>query len=347
MLKKEKRNKTIKIIIFIITIMILIGCTIYLYPIMKELLKPEGRENLKIEIQQNGPNGILLLLGLEAAQIFLPILPGEPIEILAGMCYGTFGGLIFIMLSVFIVTAMIFFMVRKFGRDFVYTMVSKEKIQKIENSKLFTHPKQIEYIMLILFLLPGTPKDLLTYLAGLLPIKPSRFIVIATLARLPSIISSTYAGATLINGNWKIGLLMYVGIFVVVGIAILLAKKFDNTEITKEIEEKINTDYIYVSTSNEIESPNDHVLFSTNENNTIKVRNVKNNNEKSISLFEIIRHLPAIKKVQNIPYISEELLKVMYSGIYQTNDISLFDKVTNNPSSGGNPSSGSMSSRFI
>jgi hypothetical protein len=238
MLKKEKRNKTIKIIIFIITIMILIGCTIYLYPIMKELLKPEGRENLKIEIQQNGPNGILLLLGLEAAQIFLPILPGEPIEILAGMCYGTFGGLIFIMLSVFIVTAMIFFMVRKFGRDFVYTMVSKEKIQKIENSKLFTHPKQIEYIMLILFLLPGTPKDLLTYLAGLLPIKPSRFIVIATLARLPSIISSTYAGATLINGNWKIGLLMYVGIFVVVGIAILLAKKFDKTEITKEILEE-------------------------------------------------------------------------------------------------------------
>lgn len=238
MLKKEKRNKTIKIIIFIIPIMILIGCTIYLYPIMKELLKPEGRENLKIEIQQNGPNGILLLLGLEAAQIFLPILPGEPIEILAGMCYGTFGGLIFIMLSVFIVTAMIFFMVRKFGRDFVYTMVSKEKIQKIENSKLFTHPKQIEYIMLILFLLPGTPKDLLTYLAGLLPIKPSRFIVIATLARLPSIISSTYAGATLINGNWKIGLLMYVGIFVVVGIAILLAKKFDKTEITKEILEE-------------------------------------------------------------------------------------------------------------
>lgn len=238
MLKKEKRNKTIKIIIFIITIMILIGCTIYLYPIMKELLKPEGRENLKIEIQQNGPNVILLLLGLEAAQIFLPILPGEPIEILAGMCYGTFGGLIFIMLSVFIVTAMIFFMVRKFGRDFVYTMVSKEKIQKIENSKLFTHPKQIEYIMLILFLLPGTPKDLLTYLAGLLPIKPSRFIVIATLARLPSIISSTYAGATLINGNWKIGLLMYVGIFVVVGIAILLAKKFDKTEITKEILEE-------------------------------------------------------------------------------------------------------------
>ena len=120
-----------------------------------------------------------------------------------------------------------------------------------------------------------------------------------------------------------------------------------NKEATKEIEEKIKTDYIYVSTSNEIESPNDHVLFSTNENNTIKIRNVKNSNEKSISLFEIVKHLPAMKRVQNIPYIKEELLKDIYSGIYQTEDLSIFEKIKNNPSSGGNPSSGSMSSRFI
>ena len=117
-----------------------------------------------------------------------------------------------------------------------------------------------------------------------------------------------------------------------------------NADATKEIEEKIKTDYIYVSTSNEIESPNDHVLFSTNENNTIKIRNVKNSNEKSISLFEIVKHLPAMKCVQNIPYISEELLKDMYSGIYQSNDLSIFERIKNNPSSGGNPSSGSLMS---
>ena len=120
-----------------------------------------------------------------------------------------------------------------------------------------------------------------------------------------------------------------------------------NKEVTKEIEEKIKTDYIYVSTSNEIESPNDHVLFSTNENNTLKIRNVKTSNEKSISLFEIVKHLPAMKRVQNIPYIKEELLKDIYSGIYQSEDLSIFEKIKNNPSSGGNPSSGSMSSRFI
>ena len=117
-----------------------------------------------------------------------------------------------------------------------------------------------------------------------------------------------------------------------------------NEEATKEIQEKIHTDYIHVSTSNGIESPNDHVLFNTNENNTIKIRNVKNHNEKSISLYEIVKRLPAMKRVQNIPYISEKLLENIYVGIYQNEDISLFDRITNNPSSGGNPSSGSMSS---
>jgi hypothetical protein len=118
-----------------------------------------------------------------------------------------------------------------------------------------------------------------------------------------------------------------------------------NKEAKKEIQENIHTDYIYVSASNKIESPNDHVLFNTNENNTVKFRNIKDYTEKSVSLYDIIKRLPATKKSSNIPYISNELLKTIYAGIYENKDISLFDKISN-PSS-GNPTSGSMpSSRF-
>ena len=116
-----------------------------------------------------------------------------------------------------------------------------------------------------------------------------------------------------------------------------------NEEATKEIQENIHTDYIYVSDSNKIESPNDHVLFSTNENNTVKFKNVKNYEEKSVSLYDLVKKLPAMQKVENIPYISEELLKKMYSGIYQNEDISLFERLSN-PSS--NSSSGSMPARI-
>ena len=167
----SKKMKVLKIVIFMATILLLIGLTLYLFPIISKLFSVEGREAFKQEIEQTGAMGMFMLLGLQAAQIFLPILPGEPIEILAGMCYGTVGGFIFITISVLITTTIIFFLVRKFGREFVYGMCSKEKVEKIENSKLFKNPQKLEYIMIILFLIPGTPKDILVYLAGLLPIK--------------------------------------------------------------------------------------------------------------------------------------------------------------------------------
>ena len=119
-----------------------------------------------------------------------------------------------------------------------------------------------------------------------------------------------------------------------------------NEEATKEIQENIHTDYIYVSDSNKIESPNDRVLFSTNENNTIKFRNVKNQHETSKSLYEIVKNLPAMRKVENIPYIKEELFEKLYTGLYESEDISLFERISNPTSAGGNPSSGSIPVKF-
>lgn len=232
---EKKKYKVVKIIALIIGILLLVILTIYLFPIVGKLLDEEGREVFKEEIQSTGFKGILILLGLQGIQIILPILPGEPIEILAGMCYGTIGGLVFLIISVFIITTLIFFTVRKLGRSFVYGVCSEEKIKKLENSKLFKNPKKIEYIMLILFLLPGTPKDLLIYIAGLLPIHPLRFILISTIARIPSMISSTIAGSSIVEGNWKIGIIVYILIFIIVGIIIYIAEKKDKTKLTKEI----------------------------------------------------------------------------------------------------------------
>lgn len=231
----NKKMKIFKIIIFIITILILIGLTVYLFPIMKNLFEPDGREMFKTEIQNSGFTGVLLLFGLQAAQIFLPILPGEPLEILAGMCFGTIKGTIFVTISAFLTTTIIFFMVKKFGRKFVYEIFSKERIQKIENSKLFKNPKKLEYIMIILFMIPGTPKDLLVYIAGLLPINSWRFILISTFARFPSVISSTIAGDTLVEGNWKIGVLIYILTFAMVGIIIGICNKLDKSKLTDNI----------------------------------------------------------------------------------------------------------------
>ena len=166
-MSRKTKIKVFKIILAILVLTLFIGITTYLFPVMKDLSSIEGQIAFKEKVDNSGMFGLLSLFGLQVAQIFLIIVPGEPIEILAGMCYGGFLGTIFIMVSAFIISTTIFFLVRKFVRKFVYDFCDEKKVAKIENSKLFQNPKKIELIMLILFLIPGTSKDLLVYIAGL------------------------------------------------------------------------------------------------------------------------------------------------------------------------------------
>lgn len=136
-----------------------------------------------------------------------------------------FGGLCVIFIGAFLSSCVIFFAVRKFGRNFIYSFISKEKIDKLENSKLFSDSKKIDAILFILFFIPGTPKDLFVYLAGLLPIKPVKFLLISTFARFPSIISSTIAGSSLVDGNWRLIVITYAVTFLLAGIIAYLFNK--------------------------------------------------------------------------------------------------------------------------
>ena len=231
---KSKKKKIINLIVLGIVIAVFIGAIIYLAPVMKNISITEGQLAFKEKIDKLGILGLLMLFGLEVAQIFFVVIPGEPIELLAGMCYGTIGGTIFITVSVLITTTILFFLVRKFGKKIVYESFSKEKVDKLENNKLLRDPKKVEWIMTILFFIPGTPKDLLVYIGGLLPIKPLRFILISTFARFPSVISSTIAGEGLVNGNIKKSVIAYVITFVLTALILILINIFDKNKETKE-----------------------------------------------------------------------------------------------------------------
>ena len=228
---KNKKLKIVKFIMFIIVIIAMIGMTVYLFPVMKNLSTYEGQIAFKEKVNNSGVWGFLALLGLQFAQIFLVVLPGEPLEILAGMCYGAVGGMFFIFFSVALTTTVIYLLVRKFGKELIYDSFGKEKIEKIENSKAFQNPKNLEFIFAICFAIVGTPKDLLTYLGALFPIKPIRFIAIATFCRFPSIISSTIVGQYFSQGNWEVSIIVYLITFAITFLMIWLVKIFDKDKI--------------------------------------------------------------------------------------------------------------------
>ncbi len=233
-MNRKNKIKIFKIILTLSVLALFIGIIIYLFPVIKNLSTTQGQIEFKQKVENSGTWGLMALFGLQVAQIFLIIVPGEPIEILAGMCYGGIWGAVFIMLSAGIISTVIFLLVRKFGRKFVYDFCDKEKVSKIENNKLFQNPKKIEMIMLILFLIPGTPKDLLVYVAGLLPIKPLKFILISTFARFPSVITSTLAGENLAIGDWKMSIILYLGILLLVTILVFIINKLDKDKVTKD-----------------------------------------------------------------------------------------------------------------
>lgn len=237
-MKKKNIIKHIKIILLIIISIAFIGLIVYFFPLVKNLSTHEGQVEFKDKIQSTGIYGFLTLLGLQVAQILLVIVPGEPLEILAGMCYGAVGGTIFTFFSVGLTTTIIYWMVRKFGKKFIYQSFDKKKIDKIEHSKIFQNPKKIELILAICFAITGVPKDILVYIGGLLPVKPLRFILIATFCRFPSVVSSTIVGKYFSEGNWKVSLIVYGITFALTMLTLAIIRIFDKEKITeKAIEE--------------------------------------------------------------------------------------------------------------
>ena len=207
---KNSKMKILKTFIFILILLMMLIITIKVFPIFKNIATEEGRNTFKVNIENSGYQGVLMILGLMFTQMFFPILPGEPVELLAGMCFGTWGGLLVIYVGVFVTTLIIYFLVRKFGRDFIVTFISEEKLSKIQNSKTWSDRNKIRILLFLSFFIPGLPKDIFVYIGGLLPIKPIEFLLISTFARFPSIISSTIVGSNILYGNWIIILITYV-----------------------------------------------------------------------------------------------------------------------------------------
>ena len=227
------KKDIIKVVRIIVAIAIVLTISIFLWdllPFMKNLSTLDGQIAFKQKIESLGFSGLLLLFGLQILQIVLVVLPGEPFEVLAGMCYGTWGGCFFITLSVFLTTVLIFFTVRKLGHKYLYNFFNEEQVDKIINSKLLKNPTNLDIILFILFFLPASPKSLFVYIGGLLPVKPMRFILIATFARFPSVITSTMVGANISNGNWRISVLIYLISFIVAAILIIFIKIKDKNK---------------------------------------------------------------------------------------------------------------------
>lgn len=212
------KTKAFKILIFIVFIIVILGLTFVMFPIFKNIFTTEGRIEFQNEIQNLGIKGMLIIIGLMLVQTFLLFLPIEPVELLAGMCYGGIGGMLLIYVGAIFTTTIVYFFIKKYGRKFLYSIIPKEKIEKVENSEFWKNSKKVDIALFIAYFIPGTPKGLLTYIGALLPISFKKFLIIIMFARFPEIISSTIVGNSILFGNWPLIIATYFTTFIISGI---------------------------------------------------------------------------------------------------------------------------------
>ncbi len=221
--QNKKRKIVLKITVIILSILAVALVCYAFFPLLKNINTEEGRLSFKAKVNSMGLKGFFLLYLLETVQILFVVIPGEPIELLYGMCYGSIKGAIYLTITVFLNTIIVYYIVKKFGRKVLDFFFSEEKIKKFEQKEIFNRKDKIEHILTLLFFLPGTPKDMLLYIGAFLPISKWKFICISTFARFPSVITSTIAGSGITNNNLKVTIVTYI----ITGIIALIITLFD------------------------------------------------------------------------------------------------------------------------
>lgn len=177
---------------------------------MKFITEPE---RFRAWVENHGILGRAIYVLIVLLQVVIAIVPGEPLEIAAGYAFGVLEGSLLYMIGAMIGSILVFYLVRHYGIRFLEIFFSSDKLQSLQFLK---NNRKRSVLLFIIFLIPGTPKDLLCYYAGLTDMKLSTFLIINAVGRLPALLTSVVGGNAL-------GVQSYTAAIVVFGITLLVS----------------------------------------------------------------------------------------------------------------------------
>ena len=202
--------KFIGLIAFLVIMLVIV---IAVWPYIADVFSEGGVGRLVDRVRNAGPVGVLILLGMQFLQVVVAFIPGEVVQLAAGLMYGPLAGSAIILVGCVISSSVIFQLVHKLGAPFVQGMVSTESLEKFRR---FETTGKLDVIVFILFLIPGLPKDVFTYIVPLTDMEYKKFIGLTTVGRIPGVLASTYTASGLANGQ-------IVGPIVVVSVVAIAA----------------------------------------------------------------------------------------------------------------------------
>ncbi len=155
-------------------------------------------ERLVQAVASTGPWGPLVFVVFQALQVVVFFLPGEIAQIAGGYLFGVARGTALSLLGIGIGSMLDFFLARSLGKRFVAVLIGRPRLERFES--ILSSPRAAVAFFL-LFVIPGIPKDLLCFVAGLSEIRAFPFLAISLLGRLPGVAGSSLMGAAASEGK--------------------------------------------------------------------------------------------------------------------------------------------------
>lgn len=203
-MKRETKKKIAGILVLLLFLIVTIVIYVRVGKPMTELVKDSDR--FRAWVAAHGWKSRLLFMAMVCLQVVVAIIPGEPLELAAGYVFGTVEGTLLCLGGIVAGSVIVFGMVRLFGRRFVEIFFSKDKIDSL---KIMQNPKRLFTVTAILMILPGTPKDLLTYCAGLTQIPFGAWLLICSVGRIPSVVTSTLCAHMIASHNYLLAAVVF------------------------------------------------------------------------------------------------------------------------------------------
>lgn len=195
MTEKHKKQLYIATVILFLLFSVLVGRYIGI-PMIRFAGEPE---RFRSWVDRAGIPGRLLFVGMVFVQVIVALIPGEPLELAAGYAFGAIEGTVLAMAGILAGSLCVFLLVRRFGVGLVEAFFPRQELNRLS---FLRSSQKVKVLAFILMTIPGTPKDLLSYFAGLTPLTLKQWMTIVAVSRIPSLLTSTVSGAAAGERNY-------------------------------------------------------------------------------------------------------------------------------------------------
>ena len=225
----EKKVKWFRIIVLGLFIAVIAGLSWLLWLKFRPYIT--DMNSFRSLVDSMGIWGYLAIILMVAVQIILAVIPAGPFQLAAGFAYGNVIGVILNLIGCAIGSGIVFLLVRKFGRKIIKWFVNDSEMDKLD--KVINSPRW-KWILTIIVLVPGTPKDVIGYFAGLTKLKFWEWMLISTLGRLPAIILTVMGGSAIFDSDIKFAVIIIAVIVVLMALGAIGYKIWLDKKVKKD-----------------------------------------------------------------------------------------------------------------